>query len=91
MGMSTSITGIKPADEKWTQMKAIWDACELANIDVPNEVGNFFDWEEPSELGVKVALKENHGVVELPGESGYQVDLKMLPKDIRYLKFENSW
>ena len=42
MGMSTHVVGFKPANAKWLNMKAIWDACQEAEIAVPDEVGDFF-------------------------------------------------
>lgn len=95
MSMSTHIYGIKPPDEKWKKMKAIWNACLNAGIDVPDEVDDFFGEEEPNELGVVVS-KEQLGDAVLPiipgyAEKGFIIDISKLPKDIQYIKIENSW
>jgi len=50
------LVGFKPADEKWQKMKAAWDACVAGDIDIPNDVLEFFGHEEPDPAGVKVAL-----------------------------------
>lgn len=93
MGMSTSVTGIKPADEKFKKMKAIWDACVSAEIEVPNEVGEFFDWETPDPSGVKVYGRDISGVREYNSEyeSGYEIQIDQLPKDIKIIRVTNSW
>ena len=38
-------------------MKAIYDAYTAADVEIPEEVGKFFNWEDPDEHGVKVELK----------------------------------
>lgn len=95
MSMSTSIVGIKPADEKWKQMKAARDACIKAGIEIPIEVNEFFDWMTPDENGVLVNLEEcSADCVEEynnEGESGFQVNLSKVPKDVKFLRFTNSW
>jgi hypothetical protein len=94
MGMSSGIYGIKPADEKWKEMKAIWDACKKARINAPQEVYQFFEGNEPDERGVVVSLYKHEAIEAItPGysEKGYIVDITKLPKDVKYIKFENSW
>lgn len=104
MSMSTHVTGFKPPDERWHQMKAIWDNCKAAKIAVPDVVETFFEMEEPSDAGVKVELIHYrggdkqllHGVEEIrrDGCSGFRVDLvklKAVQPDVTVLEFENSW
>jgi hypothetical protein len=94
MGMSTSVVGIKPADSKWRQMKAIWDACEAAEVQVPNEVGHYFGWEEPDDEGVRIDIAEDKNAVIGIGqynEGGFIIYLDRLPEDVKIIKFENSW
>jgi hypothetical protein len=45
MGMSTRVIAFRPADEKWKEMKDIYDACYKAGIRLPEEVDDFFDGE----------------------------------------------
>lgn len=89
MSMSTHIIGIKPPDERWKKMKAIWDACKEAGISVPREVSDFFDNCAPDPAGV---------VVELTGRpwrgnaaDGFEIDLPELDPDIRTIRFYNSY
>ena len=57
MGMSTNTVGIIPADEKWKEMKLIYDTCLKNKIEIPKKVNEFFNDEEPDEKGVKIYLK----------------------------------
>lgn len=105
MGVSTYIVGIKPADEKWKQMKAIWDACAKADVAIPDEVDEFFDGEEPDDEGVVVPLGSLYRIKDLgdrqtedglsyyqrDGTSGFELELSKLPKDIKKLRFYNSY
>lgn len=93
MGMSTHVIGIKPPDEKWKKMKAIWDACSAAGIEPPGEVVSFFDYTAPDPLGVEVAIEKSRSVKEYTDDmrSGFEVDLKALPEDVTVLRFWNSW
>jgi phage terminase large subunit-like protein len=51
MGVSYDVVGIKPADEKYTQMKNIYELCERANVQVPKEVREFFRGTMPGARG----------------------------------------
>ena len=89
MSMSTYVTGFAPPDETWQKMKAIWDACETAQIPVPDEVEEFFGGEDPDPAGVEVKLpvREWHG----EGEAGYELDVASIPPQVQVIRFYNSW
>lgn len=53
MSMSTHIVGFVPPDNKWRQMKVIYDACNEAGITVPEEVDDYFEGEAPDEAGME--------------------------------------
>lgn len=101
MGVSTRIEGVKPPDGTWTKMKAVYDACIAASLPVPAAVTEFFDGEPPSPFGVKVALCigyghtcEYHASVHPQtedGGSGFLVEIAKLPKDVKFIRFMNSW
>lgn len=59
MGMSTHVVGIRPPDAKWKQMKAVWDACQVAGVEPPDEVAEFFDHSPPDPSGIEVSLERN--------------------------------
>ena len=72
-------------------MKAAYDVCQLAGIEIPDEVDKFFNGETPDEAGVEVEIDS---ILDEWGDDirqGYQVDLSKLPKDVKILRFYNSW
>ena len=93
--MDTYVVGFKPPDEKWQKMFAIWKACDEANISTPEEVNEFFNDEEPDESGVRVDLSEledccrewNDGDMS----QGFEIVVDKIPKDIKVVRFYNSW
>ena len=89
MGMSTWVKGIKPPDEKWEKMKAIWDACEKADIEIPEEVEEFFDGEPPDDKGVVVEIPKHEYTDD--SRQGFEIYLNELPKDIQIIRFVNAW
>ncbi len=95
MSMSTSVTGFRPPDEKWKRMKAVYDACKLAAVALPDDVQVFFNWEPPDESGVEVELKDPKlGCVKEYREDsghGYEVDTTKLPRGVNIIRFWNSW
>lgn len=91
MSMSTSVIGFAPPDKKWKKMKAVYDACLAADISIPDEVEDFFDGTEPDPAGVSVVLD---GLLEkwaTDSQEGYQIEIAKLPKNVRILRFYNSW
>jgi type IV secretory pathway TraG/TraD family ATPase VirD4 len=91
MGMSTHVVGIKPADEKFNQMRSLWEACEKARVTIPLEVVEFFGGETPDEAGVIVDLENAVQPWRDDSADGYEVDITKLPKDVKIIRFYNSW
>ena len=95
MGMSTHVVGFKPIDGKWKHMKAVWDSCVAAEIDVPDAVMDFFNGEDPNDSpgGVIVDLDKSKCVTPYRSDDaeGFDVDITKLPKDVTILRFTNSW
>ncbi len=93
MGMSTYVSGFSPPDAKWKEMKAIWDSCHVAGVEVPSEVYNFFDGETPDERGRDVDLKSYDCCSDWSEEmrSGYEIDVTKIPENIKVIRFYNSW
>jgi hypothetical protein len=92
MSTSYSVTGYVPADNQWTRMKKVRNACVEAGIDIPDEVCKYFDYVDPNTVpGIEVDL-ECATTKQYPGDSTvYEVDLNKLPrKDIRYIQFTIS-
>ena len=89
MGMSTHVIGFRPPDEKWKAMKAVWDSCKAAGVDPPKGVNEFFDWQEPDAAGVEVKIKAREWSDD--SREGYEIDVESLPKDVKVIRFYNSW
>lgn len=91
MSMSTHCYGIRPPDEKWKQMKAVYDACIVAGTSIPREVDLFFDGERPDDAGVVVILDRLTTEHREEMVNGLQLDLAKLPSDIKYIRFVNVY
>lgn len=93
MGMSTHVIGIRRPDEKWSQMKAVWDACKLAGVEPPDEVANFFEYGTPDPSGIRVELEGKPCVRVFNDDmrQGFEVDIDKLPKNVTFVRFYNSW
>ncbi len=91
--MRTNIVGFRPPGPDWNKMKAIWDACEAADIPVPASVLHYFHHEKPDQSGVTIDLEDDPAVSEYSAEmeKGYEVDLSKLPDGIKIIRFYNSW
>lgn len=93
MSMSTHVVGIRPADDKWQKMKAVYDACMAAKTTVPKEVMAFFDHEPPDKSGVRVEIEKLDCVTRYSDDmrEGFEVDIKKLPADVTVIRFYNSY
>ena len=89
MGMSTYIRGFKPPDKKWEAMKKIYDACQEAEMEIPDEVQEYFNYEEPDEAGVEVEIETKEYAND--DQEGLEVDLDKIPKGVMTIRFTNSW
>lgn len=92
--MSTirDVVGVRPPDEKWKQMKAIWDACKAAGVPAPVQVENFFH-SPPDDAGAILEMKDLgdavQGYTRGEYEYGFEVTLAKLPKDVTIIRFRN--
>lgn len=89
--MRLRVVGLKPPDEKWEKMRAIWKACEDAEIEIPDEVVAYFDDEEPDESGVVVELPIVEWSDDCDEDSGYELRVSDIPKDVVTIRIYNSW
>ena len=82
----------KPVGEKYKKYAAVYQACKEANIEPPEDVVEFFNYEEPD--GKILWLNEDNiedGV--LSGEECYEkfINLKKLPKDVEVIRVRIEW
>jgi hypothetical protein len=87
--MSTNVTGFKPPDKKWKDMKAIWEACEDIDIEIPKEVLEFFNHTEPDEKGVEIEIQSEEWGDEC--SNGIEIEVSKIPNDVKIIRFYNSW
>ena len=95
MGMNTRVVGFITPDEKWNRMKSVWDACIAADIEIPAEVGDFFNWEDPDPAGIEVDI-EKITVEMSPHDcaNGWEISLKDLQEHfphVQKIRFVNSY
>lgn len=90
MGMYVFVYAIKPTDEKYEQMCAIWEACKTAKISAPAEVYKFFNGMAPDPQGIVTRLPETGGPMSIystdTGEDRFDIDLTQLDKDVKIIR-----
>ena len=91
MSMSTSIYGIKLPDEKFKKMFQIYKNCEELGLEIPDEVDNYFEGGEPDSEGVVVSVDNIVREFSRDGEKGVEIRVEDIPKDVKVLRFVNSW
>lgn len=89
MGMSTHVTGFVPPDDRWQQMKAVYDSCTAAGIDPPTEVERFFDGQAPDPSGQEVDIP--HRDWQDDHRQGIEIKTEDIPENVRSIRFYNSW
>jgi hypothetical protein len=92
MGMGTHVEGFRPPDETFKKMKVVYDACIAANVEVPDEVVNFFESLPPDKNGVKVDIsKASKEWKDGDACMGIEVDVTKLPEGVKIIRFANCW
>jgi hypothetical protein len=71
----------------------VWDACRAAGISPPEAVSEYFEHDEPDELGVEVKLEGTDCCSEWQDDyrSGFEVDVKKLLSHLTHIRFYNSY
>jgi hypothetical protein len=72
------------------EMKAVYDACKKAKVQIPEDVMRFFNWSDPDPLGVEVEIPHRAFNSERKGQ-GIEIDVSRIPKDVAVVRFYNSW
>lgn len=84
MSVSLVVIGFVPPDEKWKEMKAVFDACEKAKIAIPEEVEEFFNYEAPDERGIEKEILKTEWKNEYA--QGYEIELSKIPKNVKFIR-----
>ena len=93
MSTSNHIIGFIPQDAGFKKMKKIYDLCKEGNIEVPEEVQKFFNYETPDDSGVWIDLEGKDFVKDFYDdmESGWEIDVTRIPKIIKTIRFYISY
>lgn len=91
MSMSTHAVGIRPMDDRYKSMLAIYDSCRKLGISTPREVDEFFNHEVPNSNGVIVNIEDATRVWETDYCQGLEVDVSKLPSNVTVVRFFNSY
>lgn len=89
MSTSTHVIGFKPPDEKWLQMKAVRDSCISAKVNIPQVVDDFFNNDDPDELGVEVELPTHAWSDDC--REGFEVIVSEIPSDVKVIRCYTSY
>lgn len=84
--MPLEIVGIIPPDDKWIEMKAIWDACDKADVKIPKEVSEFFKVNDPEYAGTIIELEEYCQLTHDGIKETHELDLLKIPKQVRTIR-----
>ena len=90
MGINTYIIGFTPQDENYQKMRQIWENCTEMNISIPDEVDDFFNYEEPNEDGIEMEIP-NQEWSDGDMSTGIEVNIKNIPEIVEKIRFVNSW
>jgi hypothetical protein len=88
--MSTDVIGLRPPDARWKLMKAVYDACVDAKLGIPEDVNKFFGFNRPDPKGVEVVIPHKEWTSDR-GSSGIEINVNDIPKDVKVIRFYNSW
>lgn len=93
------VEAFKPPDGKWSRMKAVWDACQEADVPVPSDVEQYFNDADPDPAGVQVSQTEllDAGVVTdwksdpSHGSEGVEIHVDKIPTDVKIIRVFNTY
>lgn len=91
MGMSIYAQAVTPPDDRWHAMKAVWESCTQADIDVPPEVSKFFNHEPPDHAGVVHTIRPREYNDSEACATYYEIALDRLPPDATHVRFVASY
>lgn len=91
MSIGLFVVGFRPPDDGWRKMKAVYDACVAAGVDVPAVVAKFFGHTRPDPAGVEVGLEKHECCRKFSdsdlGYGGFEIDITKLPPGVKIVRF----
>lgn len=98
MGMSTHIIAFIPdTDETYQKHKKVLIACREAEVELPKATAEYFGYSYPEDCALeeKLQFKLQKGVHYRPWSSdmqeGFEIDLENIPKEVKTIRFYNSY
>lgn len=89
MSMSMYVVGIMPPNQRYLEMKAIWDSCVQADIPVPEGVEEYFHGEDPDDTGIRIDISSSEWQSDCDG--GLEVQVKDIPPGVETIRFVCSY
>lgn len=80
------IVGVREPDAQWELMKAVFDACVAARVDLPQVVATFFGSAGPDTSGMLTDLTDQVAGYTGMDSSGVELELNKLPVGITKLR-----
>lgn len=95
MSLDIYVHGLRPVTEEYKKKLKIYKACNELNIKPPEELLDYFDYENhPCEDGIVIDIPKDlikHSTSVEHCSDYYDVDLAKLPKDVSKIRFEISY
>ena len=98
MSMGSNVYGVRDLDGKFAKMAKVKKACEEAAVEYPKEVREFFGkhgvheplehlQKEMEQIDITSAVTRSSA----DSQDMFDVDLSKLPKDVKAIRFVNSY
>lgn len=93
MGMHSHVIGIRPPNDEYQKKVTAWKACVAANIDVPQELMDYFEGEGPREGGMQLNLEDHHccEIFNEEMKDGFTIELEHVPEGVKFIRFYNAY
>lgn len=96
MSISTHIKGVRDLDGEFLKMVKVKEACEEASIDYPEEVKKYFKYPKERVEYLKKLMEEIDITLSVSQKVDdycdiFEVDLSRLPKEVKLIRFVNSY
>lgn len=96
--MSTHITAFIPdTDETYQKHKKVLLACKEAEVDLPKATAEYFGYDYPEDCALEEKLtfnlKEGEHYRKFRNEysNGFEIDINKIPKEVKTIRFYNSY
>jgi len=84
--MSLQITGFKPADKEYKKKQKAWQACVDAEVEPPEELNEYFNYEAPDPAGMEVDIEFCLAKRKVSMQDGFDIDLSKVPNDVKIIR-----